>query len=182
MKPFDDAPGTSSRSHKVLPMLSISQANPTSTIDQALTGQRAQKFYQAVLAIIKVVVLLIAHLLGLAATALQALSKYYKEECHEGLIEWAKSTPADETSTETTLPAVINQVGLAKPNDASQQVQVKACAPVTVSYQGCNSKVLKQLCKEFGVQWRNAHGQGRHLKVQEMKTRIDQAAIASSKR
>ena len=162
-------------------MLSIPQTNPAITIDQALTGQRAQKFYHAVLAIIKVMVLLIAHLLGLTATALQALSKYYKEECHEGLIEWAQSTSTDEATAEkTAASAVINQVSLAKPGDAPQLAE--AVAPMTVSYQGFNSKMLKQLCEEFGVQWRNAHGQGKHLKVQEMKTRIDQAAIADSKR
>ncbi|MEL6882174.1 MAG: hypothetical protein AAFP09_16730 [Cyanobacteria bacterium J06607_10] len=160
-------------------MIFTPQANPATTIDNALTGQRAKEFYRTVLAIIKVMVLLVAHLLGLAATALQALSQYYKEECHEGLLQWAQSTPNTEASIKSADSTVINQM---TPEPISAAPQLTASnATLTVSYKGFNSKMLRQLCEEFGVQWRNVHGKGKHLKVQEMKTRIDKAAITGSR-
>jgi len=160
-------------------MISTSQITPSITIDKALTGQRAREFYRAALSVTKVVVLLIAHLLGLAATALQALSKYYKEECHEGLLRWAQSAPDIETEVEAAGIADINQVDSAKTSTAPQ-LPAPATA-IQISYKGFNSKMLRQLCEEFGVQWRNVHGKGKHLKAQEMKTRIDQAALTGSK-
>ena len=164
-------------------MISILQTTPAITIDKALTGQRAQTFYRAALASIKVMVLLVAHLLGLTATALQALAKYYKDECHEGLLRWAQSETELESDTETAVESadvtVVTQTGSA---DTSAAPQLTApAAAITVSYKGFNSKMLRQLCEGFGVEWRNVHGRGKHLKMQEMKTRIDQAALASSK-
>ena len=170
-------------------MISTLQTTPAITIDKALTGQRAQAFYRTALASIKVMVLLIAHLLGLAATALQALAKYYKEECHEGLLRWAQSEPDVETKTteaavQSAGVTVVNQTGSGETSSADTSAAPQLAAPsaaIAVSYKGLNSKMLRQLCEEFGVQWRNVHGKGKHLKVQEMKTRIDQAALASNK-
>lgn len=161
-------------------MIFAPQANPATTIDNALTGQQAKEFYRTVLAIIKVMVLLIAHLLGLAATALQALSQYYKDECHEGLLKWAQSTTNTEASIESAGSTVINQMTPETIISAAPQLTAST-ATITVSYKGFNSKMLRQLCEEFGVQWRNVHGKGKHLKVQEMKTRIDKAAIAGNR-
>lgn len=167
-------------------MISILQTAPAITIDKALAGQRAQAFYHAALASIKVMVLLFAHLLGLTATALQALAKYYKDECHEGLLRWAQSEsePEPESDAETAAVesadiTVVTQTGSADTSAAPQLAALSAA--IAVSYKGLNSKMLRQLCEEFGVQWRNVHGKGKHLKMQEMKTRIDQAALASSK-
>ena len=165
-------------------MISTLQTTPAITIDKALTGQRAQAFYRTALASIKVMVLLIAHLLGLTATALQALAKYYKDECHEGLLRWAQSGAGVETETteaavQSADVTVVTQTGSADTSAASQLAAPSAA--IAVSYKGLNSKMLRQLCEEFGVQWRNVHGKGKHLKVHEMKTRIDQAALTSSK-
>ncbi|MEM6452521.1 MAG: hypothetical protein AAF703_19665 [Cyanobacteria bacterium P01_D01_bin.105] len=170
-------------------MISTLQTAPAITIDRALTGQRAQAFYRAALASIKVMVLLVTHLLGLTATALQALAKYYKEECHEGLLRWAQSEPDVETeTTEAAIQSadvtVVNQTGSGETSSAETSAAPQLTAPaaaITISYKGFNSKMLRQLCEEFDVQWRNVHGKGKHLKVHEMKTRIDQAALASIK-
>lgn len=166
-------------------MISTLQTTPAFTLDKALTSQQAQAFYRFVLAFTKVMVLLTAHLLGLTATALQALSKYYKEECHEGLLRWARSKPDTETKekAESADITVAVQAGAAETKSAKTNA-VSQLAPsataIQVSYKGFNSKMLRQLCEEFGVQWRDVHGKGKHLKMQEMKTKIDQAALASS--
>lgn len=85
-----------------------------------------------------------------------------------------RPVPAMAASIETpavTVTLSTEEVGgdITLADIAATEARAEAIAqPEQIDYQGLNSEQLRKLCQQRGIQWRNANGQGRHLKKGEM--------------